>query len=246
MSKLAAKDLFANRMLSPEARNLLLQEEIEAERTVALLRCILSLSTISLVGVVVLPDAGPQSLVNRQIPFIALYAFAFLALGVISLLFARTDRYRPWMTWAFSTGDLMAWTILMVAAIENFSVPGDYFVGAPPVVAAFGILAVVSLRNNPWLQSYALGFIILTIVVLYVLAPEPTPEIGSEFAEAFFRLPQNIIRLSIFALFGLTLAYGTWRTRALIGRAIEQTTQRMNLSRYLPPQIAGRLAQPQN
>jgi adenylate cyclase len=95
------------------------------------------------------------------------------------------------------------------------------------------------------LQAYALAFVILGFVVLFLFAPssisEPIENVGNQIG--FFELPLNIVRLSMVALFGLILVFLAIRTRRLLNRAIAETVRRTNLSRYLPPQLAERLSQ---
>ena len=103
----------------------------------------------------------------------------------------------------------------------------------------------MALRNSPSLQAYALTCIVLAFVALFLVAAEPTSEpldnVGARIG--FFESPFNIVRLSIVALTGLILVFLAVRTRRLLNRAIQETVRRTNLSRYLPRQLAGRLAQ---
>lgn len=57
------------------------------------------------------------------------------------------------------------------------------------------------------------------------------------------QLPQNVMRLAMLVLTGLILVWVTYRTRRLVDRAIVETVQRIALTRYLPPQLADRMAQ---
>ena len=227
-----------------ETRKLLLRAEIEAERTVALVRMIVGVATLLLFFGIVAPQRSVSDPIHREIPYIMAYALGFIAVGVVSFVIARKGRYRPWMTWLFNTSDLVFWLVLMASAVFNYSVPAGYFVAAPPTVVILALLALASLRNNPWLAAYSTAFVAIALIGLAAVAPDgpgQSPALtGAD--PMFFQVPLNLIRISVLVLGGLTMVYLTTRTRALLRRAIDQTLQRRHLSRYLPPQVGDRIA----
>lgn len=131
----------------------------------------------------------------------------------------------------------------MAVSTNVTALPGDHIIALPPALIVFTILSLVALRNNPWLQTYALAFVVLAFISLYFFAPDPESVdiVGNQIG--FFELPLNIVRLLIIALTGLILILLAIRTRTLLKRAINENVRRTNLSRYLPPQLAARLAQ---
>ncbi|MGE4326288.1 MAG: adenylate/guanylate cyclase domain-containing protein, partial [Pseudodonghicola sp.] len=106
-----------------------------------------------------------------------------------------------------------------------------------PLVLAFGVL-----RFNPGLQ----GFIaVLTIGGLAWLASQPA---GSGFhpangaAAPFLGFAPNAMRVAMLALAAGALVVAAVRTRWLLLRSITEAQKALNLTRYLPAQLAPRLA----
>jgi adenylate cyclase len=229
---------------SAQLARLLADAEIGAERIVAFMRCGVGFAASLTFFTVIVPTMPPDSPLARQIPFIAGFSLGYLSVGLVSLHLARPEHFRGWMTWLFTTLDLCLWLALTAAAVFNFAITRDYVVAVPPVLVAFILLALVSLRNNPWLQAYALCFIVAGLATLVALTPgAPAPAATTGPGDQLFSFPQTVMRLSMVALTGATLLLLTRRTRSLLQRAIEATAARANLTRYLPPQLAGRLAQ---
>jgi adenylate cyclase len=231
--------------MSADAKSLLRDAEISAERTVAYVRCGVGITASVFFFGVVAPSLGPDNPTSKQFPYIAAFSIGYLAVGLASFWFARTDRFHAWMTWLLTSCDLCFWYALVVAAVINLELSGQYMLALPPALLVFVILALVALRNDPWLQAYALIVMVVGLIILYVLAPEArsAPSGGPGALSRLFELPPNVARLSIIALAGVILIYVAVRTRRLLNRAIAETVQRANLSRYLPPQLAGRVAQ---
>ena len=231
--------------MSADAKGLLRDAEISAERTIAYVRCVVGISASVFFFAVVVPAMTPDDPASKQIPFVAAFSIGYFAVGLATFLLARPARFRGWMTWLFTTCDLCFWYGLMVAGVINLELPGHQLFVLPPVLLVFVILALVALRNNPWLQGYALMFIFVGLVGLFIIAPasalKPTGILGSE--SRLFQLPPNIARFTIIVLAGVILIFVAVRTRRLLNRAIAETVRRTNLSRYLPPQLAGRMAQ---
>ncbi|MCW5748951.1 MAG: adenylate/guanylate cyclase domain-containing protein [Alphaproteobacteria bacterium] len=228
-----------------EVARLLTEAETSAERIVALVRCGLGGAAGALFLAVIVPATTPDSLVARHLPYILAFSIGYLAVGIASFVLAQPGRFRGWMTWLFTTLDLCFWAGLTISVVVKMKVPTNYFIATPPVVVTFLILALVSLRTNPLLQTYALCFTVAVFVCLFVWVQ------NSGFEEAqppaavmeLLQRPQNFMRLSMLLVMGLTLVCVTFRTRRLVDRAIVETTQRNALTRYLPPQLADRMAQ---
>ena len=231
--------------MGADAKSLLRDAEVSAERTVAYVRCGVGIAASVFFFGVVAPSLSPDHPTSKQFPYIAAFAIGYLAVGLVSFRFARKGRFRAWMTWLFTLCDLGFWYALMVAGVINLELSGEYMLALPPVLLVFVILGLVALRYDPWLQAYALVLMVAGLVVLYVLAPEVAsePTGGLSLLSQLFQFPPNFARLSIIALAGVILIYGAVRTRRLLNRAIAETVQRANLSRYLPPQLVGRVAQ---
>jgi len=231
--------------MNADAKNLLREAEIGAERSVAYVRCAIGISIFIFFFVIFAPTLDPENPALDLIPYFAAVSIGYVGIGVSTFVLARPDRFRSWMTWLLTTIDLCFWWGLLTVIVHIIELPGNHIIALPPTLIAFIVLALVALRNNPWLQAYALAFVIVAFVTVFLLAPDPISEpienVGAQIG--FFELPLNIVRLSMVGLTGLILVYLAIRTRRLLNRAIHETVRRTNLSRYLPPQLAGRLAQ---
>jgi adenylate cyclase len=231
--------------MSANTKSLLREAEISAERSTAYVRCAIGASISVFFFVLVAPTLNPDNPALDLIPYFIAVSIGYFVIGVFTLIFARPGRFRGWMTWLFTTLDLCFWWALLVATVFIIELPANHIIALPPALIVFVILTLVALRNNPWLQAYALVFVVVAFVVLFFLAPDPISEpienVGVQIG--FFELPLNIVRLSMVVLTGLILVYLAIRTRRLLSRAINETVRRTNLSRYLPPQLAARLAQ---
>ncbi len=148
------------------------------------------------------------------------------------------------MTWLFTTMDIVFWWSLLVATVKIIDLPWSQIIIVPPVLLAFTILALVALRNNPTLQVFALIFVVLALISLYFLASDPmTPQTDNWLGTVgFFDAPLNIVRLLMVALTGGILFFLAVRTRALLNRAVEETTRRNKLAQFLPAQLAEQLS----
>ncbi|CAN5681706.1 adenylate/guanylate cyclase domain-containing protein [soil metagenome] len=244
MWPISAARIWTRTPANPHIDRLLTEAEISAERIVAFVRCGVGIAASLLFFTVVVPTLAPDNPVSRQIPVIATFSVGYFAVGVASLLLARPRRFRGWMIWLFTTLDLCFWFGLTASTVVNLGVFANYLVASPPTIVTFMILALVSLRNNPWLQAYTLVFMVSALMTLFMLAPDPRSEGALVVAtiDPLFQLPQSIMRLSMLVVTGLTLILATFRTRQLLNRAIVETVQRINLTRYLPTQLAGRMA----
>ncbi|MCB1427879.1 MAG: adenylate/guanylate cyclase domain-containing protein [Nitratireductor sp.] len=232
--------------LVSEARLLLREAEINVERKVSLLRCAFGLTSIVLFLAVIIPQEAPGSPLQRQTPFIFVYSAAYFIGGCITYYMSTQSRYRAWIAWVFTGADILFWLMLMVSGMMNVGIPANLLVGTPPIFVIFLILSLVSLRSNPALQFAALVSIMLSLVLLALLARSYFPDYpvsGDAVLFSLFQAPQNIVRISIFFLAGLTLVYLAHRTRALLMQAIERRIERTNLGRYLPAQLVDRLVQ---
>lgn len=231
--------------MSTDARGLLREAEISAERSISFVRCATAVAVFIFFFVVVSPTLARENPALNLIPYFGAFTGAYFVVGVWTYILARRHSFRGWMTWLFTTLDIGFWCGLLVAAVLIVDVPGNQIVALPPALIVFIIFALVALRNSPWLQAYSLTFVVLAFIALYVLAPAPAskPSEGGAAEVGLFELHPNIVRLSIVALTGLILTYLAIRTRRLLNSAILETVRRTNLSRYLPSQVAWRLAQ---
>ena len=84
------------------------------------------------------------------------------------------------------------------------------------------------------------GFLALAAGSSYEAYPTGAPP---EALNLFFALPPNIMRLAMLVLAAAVLVVASVRARSLLTRAVTETRNRVNLTRYLPRQVATRLAE---
>lgn len=178
MWPICAARIWTRNPSNPHGDRLLTEAEISAERIVAFVRCGVGVAASLLFFTVVVPNLAPDNPVSRQIPFIATFSVGYFAVGVASLLLACRGLFRGWMTWAFTTLDLCFWYGLTASAVVNLDIPRNYIVASPPTILAFMVLALVSLRNNPWQQAYALAFMVAALAGLFAWTSDPPLEAG--------------------------------------------------------------------
>jgi adenylate cyclase len=165
--------------------------------------------------------------------------------GALAWRHARRGRIGRRGAFALATFDVLFILVSLALGLANTGLPADFAAGLPvlwlvPLVLAFGML-----RYDPGLQLYVLGLLLAGIVVAARAggplagtgAAPPPPQLA-----LFFAPPPNIMRLLMLALAGLVLAVAARRTRRLLERGILETRRRLNLTRYLPPQVAEVLA----
>lgn len=231
--------------LPPHTSALFSAAEIRAERTVALLRIVIALALGS-VFLLAIPTLTPSELSTgilfRQWSYAGGTLLAYLLLGLASFEAIKRGRYRPWMAWLVVTGDCAFIAGSLWLSLMNTGMQADFMIGLPsiwlvPVVLAFG-----ALRFNPLLQAYLIALLVAGLAAVYLLAPEQADPPPPAVLNLFFQLPPNLMRLAMLGLAGMILVVASSHARALLARAIGESQRRVNLTRYLPSQIADTMA----
>jgi adenylate cyclase len=219
--------------------------ERSAERVIGQLRMGIALSLGAVFAVVVVTHAqSDEAVLPVQIAEASATLVAYLALGALSYHVAAPHRFRPWMPWAFVTGDA---GFLLSNIGVNLAIAGvgsNYVACFPalwltPVVLAFG-----ALQYNPSRLLYATALLAGGMVALAANfgfdTLGDTPPAG---IDRFFDGPPNIMRLAMLFAAGSILVAAAARTRSLLQRAINEARRGANLTRYLPAEVAGQLAE---
>ncbi|EKV31339.1 adenylate/guanylate cyclase [Caenispirillum salinarum AK4] len=223
------------------ARRVLMEAEIKAERTVAKVRVAVGVALVT--GVVALV-VGPalEAADDAVLPQIAVAvgsSLAFLVLGVSTWFMVHRGTYRPWMGWVFSTLDVALLTGSLALSLRVTDLPGPWLVVVPALWVAPVILAFGALRYNPWLQAYLTLLLCGVIGLLGTIGLDAALPAGPP---GLVEPPPNAMRLVMLVLLGLVLMVVSIRARRLLLRMAEETEHRINLTRYLPRQLAERLA----
>jgi adenylate cyclase len=220
--------------------------ERSAERVVGQLRMAIALSLGAVFAIAVVMHAQRDDAVRpEQITAAFATIVAYLALGALSYHLAVPHRFRPWMPWAFVTGDAGFLLTHIGLDVVTTGLGGNYVASLPVLWLAPAVLAFGALQYNPARLLYATALLAGGLVAIAAtdfgfdtLADTPPAAIGR-----FFDAPPNIMRLAMLIAAGAILVAAAARTRSLLQRAINEARRSANLARYFPAEIAGQLAE---
>lgn len=228
--------------LTPD-RGLLKQAEVDAERVVALLRIAVSLGLFGVFFATVWETVDTvEDYLRRQWLFALATMFSYLLVGVFTLWLAQSGRFRGWMVWPGVTLDCAFMLVNVWVGLENTALPGGVTFLLPPIWLVPAVLSFAVLRFNPYLQAYTVALIAVGLGWMVLWQPEQVTSDAAERATFLLAMPPNIIRIAMIGLAGLVLVVAAYRMRLLLHRSITEAQARTNLTRYLPAQLAGRLA----
>ncbi len=228
---------------NPGEAALLRAAEVEAERIVALLRIVVSAGLLAaLVLAVDAVQTVDQDYLWHQVGLAAATILAYMAVGGLSFAAIRKGVFRHWMIWAAVTADgvflfLNSWLSLVNSGLSGevvFAMPSAWMA---PLILAFGVL-----RFNPLLLGYQVLLVAAGLLWLVLWEPAIVSDAAMQRVHLAMATPPNLMRVLMVALAGLVLMVAALRMRGLLHRSIEETRQKANLTRYLPAQMAGRLA----
>ena len=232
--------------MDERTKTLFADAERSAERVIGQLRMAAALSLGAVFAITVVVRAhSPDAVLAVQIAAVSTTFVAYLALGALSYHVAVPHRFRPWMPWAFVTGDAGILLISVGLNVVTTGVGGNYLASFPALWFAPLVLAFGALQYNPARLLYATALLAAGLVAIAAtefrfgtLAETPPAAIGR-----FFDAPPNIMRLAMLVAAGGILVAAAARTRSLLQRAIDEARRRANLTRYFPAEIAGQLAE---
>ncbi|MFY0308647.1 adenylate/guanylate cyclase domain-containing protein [Leisingera sp. D0M16] len=217
--------------------------EVEAERIVALLRIAVALG-LMLAMVLALDSVRvvDEPHLRRQIGLAIGTMLSYLTVGVLIYWAIGRGLFQPWMIWLAVLADCSFLLLNTFLSLVNTGVPGGAVFAMPavwmaPVVLAFGVLRLSPLRLAVMLVLIAAGF---GWMILWQ-PPEAAPDLV-ERIRLTLDAPPNFMRLVMLCLAGAVLVVAAVRMRSLLHRSLEEARQKANLTRYLPAQLAGRLA----
>lgn len=235
------------------AGSLVAEAEVSAERTVALLRMGLAMLLGVVFVVSVIGAAGRMATeASEQLPLlpkvwtIAVSAMsAYFALGAAVFLAIRAGWYRPWVSWAAATGDVLFCVGNAWLSLESSEAPANYIGAMPSFWLAPMALAFGSLRYNPALQLYILALLVSSTLFVAVFGPDwrfDSTQGAPDVVAFFYAIPPNVMRLAMIVGAGGVLIVASLRAKALLVRAVREASAHQNLTRYLPAGVAERAA----
>lgn len=221
---------------------LLHRAEVKVERIVAILRIGVAFGLLAAFLFLVHDEVADQPYLRVQWILAFVTLVSYFALGGFSYWLASSGRFRRWMVWPTVTLDCVFMLVNTWAGLSNTGLPGELTFLLPPTWLVPVILAFAVLRFNPYLQAYCVVLVVGGLVFLTFWQPEAvTPFIAAR-AEVMVQQPPNMVRVMMIAMGGLVLVVAAYRTRKLLHSSIEDAQARANLTRYLPAQMADKLA----
>ncbi len=218
--------------------------EIRAERLVALLRMAIAVGLgFSFFLAVRTQDAEQIPELIWQWIYASAIMVAYFILGLVSWVINQRGYYQPWMAWPSASADCLFVLGGVWLSLSNVSLPGNFAFVFPSIWLAPLVLTFGALRFNPWLQAYLTVILVLGLFGVMQFAPPGVPGPRAQSISLFFASPPNYMRLAMLALAGLVLVVASVRARAVLLQSITETQHSLNLRRYLPSQLASRLAE---
>lgn len=227
--------------LDSDTDRLFREAEIAAERRAGIVR--MAVATLILVAIFFAADQvpGDDQQIWLQIRAAVVTLGLFGLLGFLGYQLARqpwAPRYLPIIT---ATAD--AALILGNLAYVHYAtgVPGDFFAAFPVIWVVPITIAASAIHYRPRLQAYVAVIYIVGLAAIALVAGhiglEERPQALSELFLQFGP-PPNMIRLIMLMAMAVILIIVARQGRGLLERAVRETTLRLNLTRYLPRELA--------
>lgn len=224
---------------------LLREADRSAERSVSIARIV----TAIVLGGAIVASTEPEDL---QIPHVAaviwsakLSLLVLFAGGIGAWLLVSAGRWRPWMAYLTVTIDIGVVAVNLWSSLRVTGLAGDFASVVPATSAVLLVLVTCALRLRPWVQAYSTALLIGSTLAIALEAGhlefEERRLIAGDTAVLFGVTP-NVVRVAMVSLAGSVLVLAAIRGRLLLMRAIEEASQRANLGRYLPAELAPVLA----
>ncbi|MCQ0988351.1 adenylate/guanylate cyclase domain-containing protein [Jiella marina] len=223
----------AERLLDEAAR--------QAEKQVAIVRIVCGLAFFLMVlwiaAIVPQDDRGTL----YQLGVAALTTLAVTLVGIGSLVALRRGAGVIRVAYLTTTADVAIVLGSLAYTMFAANVSTGFFAVFPPVWLIPIILAATALRYRPPLQIYVTGLFVAGLVALTIGA---RPMAMAERSEALgglalgFGVPPNLVRIAMITAAALTLYVVTRRGHRILHEAVRETTAHMNLTRFLPKELA--------
>ncbi len=215
--------------------------ELRAERRVAVLRIVVAVAIALTIGIAVEGTDFANVNVRAQV-LLALLTSALLALsGAAAYTMLSTARWRSWMAYAVVAADVGMIIGNLIAGLLVTGLPGDFVSAFPALWVAPIIVAITALRFRPRVTAFAGVVLVIGLVVAAAVGGHldiPERQVVLPQIAPIFGLPPNAIRLVMVAIFCVVLTLVAWRGRDLLVSAIEESSRRQTLGRYLPNELS--------
>ncbi|PZU82407.1 MAG: adenylate/guanylate cyclase domain-containing protein [Shinella sp.] len=211
--------------------------EIEAERTLAVLRlfCALVLLTPHFIEPLFSSAGSP---VRWQVPSVLSLSTLSLS-GLLALFLIRLGKFSSWMRYFFAFMDAAMLAMVCYLSLTFHGLSGNWIFAAPVTWAIPLLLTVGALRYQPAIQIWStLLFFCALVIVAFILPWEDGEKLAvTAGVTALFSPLPSIARLCLIVLTGLASVVVMYRSRSLLRRARREAYATSELSRFLPPEI---------
>ena len=217
--------------------------EIRAERLIGIMRMVVAfgLGAVFYFAVTSRPVDASDILV-RQWTYAGLTMAAYFLVGLATWAATYSGWFRGWMMWAAAVGDCLFILVSIWLSIGNTGLDGGHAFIFPSIWLVPMVLAFGAMRYSVGLQAFVVGMLSVGILVILLFEPATSFEPTIAAVELFLAAPPNVMRVAMIAMGGAVLVVAALRTRRLLHLSIVETQRRANLTRYLPAQLAPRLA----
>jgi adenylate cyclase len=229
------------------AQRLLHQAEVAAERQTGILRVAIGAGLLVALELVALhvPQGAIDTL--REIDAARITVIGLALVGVLSLVGLRRGYPVQRLSYMTATADAVLILGNLSFSLFAFGIPGNFFSLFPGVWIVPIALAATALRYRPALQIYVAILYVVGLTALMLLAGIIPVERRAAFLAQFsmgFGLPPNAVRLVMIAIAAVVLIVVASRGRRLLQEAVRETTVRLDLTRFLPQELAPVLTDP--
>jgi adenylate cyclase len=219
------------------------QEQDQTEILVSVLQL---LAVVSFAALYTLTPKGfdPQAVPFEPVPVtLAVYT----GFTLIRLWLAWRRRLQPWFLALSVVVDISVLMITIWTFHLQYQEPAPLYLKAPTMLYAFILIALRTLRFEPWLVllagiAAALGWVVL---VAYAVLGGGGAQITHDFATYAMSyqvlLGAEVDKVVSVMMVTLILTLGLVRARKLLFRAVTDQVAASELSRFFAPEVAGRI-----
>lgn len=229
-----------------ETAKLFREAELRAESLVAVIRMSVALG-LTVVFLVAVSSTNARDVdadvLNRQWFYASVTVGCYFVLGALSWILVRLGAFRLWMVWPTATGDCLFILTNLWLALRNTGLGAEYVFLFPPIWLVPLVLAFGALRFDPWIQGYIACVMMVGVMGLELIDPGAAREADIATVNLFFSMPPNAMRLAMLGLASAVLVLASIRVRRILLRSLTENLRSTNLTRYLPSQLAPRLAE---
>jgi adenylate cyclase len=229
------------------AQRLLHQAEVAAERQTGILRLAIGAGLLVTVELVALHVPPNEIATLRQIDAARITVIGLALVGAFALVSLRRGHPVERLSYMTATADGILILGNLGFSLFAFGIPGNFFSVFPGVWIVPIALAATTLRYRPALQIYVAILYVFGLTALMLIAgiipPDQRAAVLAQFSMGF-GLPPNAIRLVMIAIVATVLVIVARRGRRLLQEAVRETTVRLDLTRFLPQELAPILTDP--